>query len=79
MKSTKSANPHCMHKCTVYLCYDATAYMYYTHHHHHHVKCWRFHSAAEALVTAYSKEISNESCREASKTIVMKNHSVLRA
>ncbi len=35
------------------------------HHHHHHVKCRRFHSAVEALVTAYSKEISNESCREA--------------
>ena len=43
-----------------------------------HVKCERFHSAAEALVTAYLKEISNESCREASKTLIMKNHSVLR-
>ncbi len=32
-----------------------------------------------ASVTAYSKEISNESCREASETLVMRNHSVLRA
>ena len=45
----------------------------------HHVKRGRFHQAAEALVTAYSKEISNESCREASKTLVMMNHSALRA
>ena len=36
------------------------------------VKCGCFHSAvAEALATAYSKEISNEICREASKTLVM--------
>ncbi len=26
----------------------------------HTVKCGRFHSATEALVTAYSKEISNK-------------------
>ncbi len=45
----------------------------------HHVKRGRFHQAAEALVTAYSKEISNESCREASKTLVMMNHSALKA
>ncbi len=49
----------------------------------HHVKRGRFHQAAEALdqhlVTAYPKEISNESCREASKTLVMMDHSVLRA
>ena len=45
----------------------------------HTVKCGRFHSATEALVTAYSKEFSNESCREASKTLVMRSHSVLRA
>ncbi len=45
----------------------------------HHVKCGRFHQAAEALATAYSKEISNESCREASKTLVMMNHPALRA
>ncbi len=31
----------------------------------HAVKCGRFHSATEVLVTAYSKEFSNESCREA--------------
>ena len=43
------------------------------------VKCGHFHSATKALVTAYSKEISNERCREASKTLIMKNHSVLRA
>ncbi len=44
------------------------------------VKCGRFHSAvAEALSTAYSKEISNEICREASKAIVMNSHSALRA
>ncbi len=36
----------------------------------HHVKCGRFH---QALATAYSKIISNESCREASKTLVMMN------
>ncbi len=37
------------------------------------LKCGRFHSAvaeALALVTAFSKEISNESCREASKALV---------
>ncbi len=44
------------------------------------VKCGRFHSAvAEALATAYSKESSNESCREASKALVMRSHSALRA
>ena len=44
------------------------------------VKCGRFHSSvAEALATAYSKEISNEICREASKTLVMNSHSALRA
>ncbi len=32
----------------------------------HHVKRERFHQA-EALATANPKEISNESCREASK------------
>ena len=45
----------------------------------HTVKCGRFHSTTEALVTAYSKEFSNESCGEASKTLVMRSHSVLRA
>ena len=44
----------------------------------HRVKCGRFHQAAEALVTAYLKEISNESCREASQTLVMMNHSALK-
>ena len=34
--------------------------------------CGRFHSAvAEAWATAYSKETSNESCREASKVLVI--------
>ncbi len=42
----------------------------------HHVKRGHFHQAAEALVTANSKEISNESCREA---LVMMNHPALRA
>ncbi len=45
-------------------------------------ECGRFHSAAcsaaEALVTAYSKEIPNENCREASETLAMMSHSVLR-
>ncbi len=45
----------------------------------HRVKCGCFHQAAEALVAAYLKEISNESCREASKTLVMINHSALKA
>ncbi len=31
----------------------------------HHVKRGRFHQAAEALVTAYSKEISNASIKNA--------------
>ncbi len=53
--------------------------MYYTVHYtsSSFVKCGHYHSAfAEALATAYSKEISNESCREASKA---RNYSVLRA
>ena len=46
----------------------------------HTVKCGCFHSATEDLATAYSKEFSNESCREASKTLIMRrSHSVLRA
>ncbi len=45
-------------------------------HVHHHVKCGCFHSG-RGLV--YLKEILNESCREASKTFVMRSHSVLRA
>ena len=44
------------------------------------MKCGCFHSStAKALVPACSKEISNESRREPQKTIVMMNHSVLRA
>ena len=43
----------------------------YTYH-HHHVKCGSF----RALVTAYLKQISNESFREASNTLVMMSHLV---
>ncbi len=36
-------------------------------HMHNTCEMWAFHQAAEALATAYSKEILNESCREAIK------------
>ena len=42
--------------------------MYYTV----SVKLWALATAA------YSKEISNESCREASKALVMNSHSALK-
>ena len=51
--------------------------LYYTIH-ASSCEMWAF-PFSEASVAAYSKEISNESCREASKTLVMMNHSVLRA
>ncbi len=53
-ESTKVLNPRCIYYYRLYRCY----YM-------HTVKCVCSHSATEAMVTAYSKEFSNESCREA--------------
>ena len=47
-----------LHLLLYTLCRIVLCHMY---HHISHVKRGRFHQAAEALVAAYSKEISNES------------------